>query len=1340
MKIIEFSTKRPVTVIMFTAAVVIFGLVSFGRLRVNLLPELTYPTLTIRTEFEGAAPAEVENLVTKTIEEAVGTVRNLLNISSISRSGWSDVVLEFQWGTDMANAALEVRQKLDIITLPREVKQPILLRFDPSNDPIVLVGLSGRVELSKLRIFAEEHMKKDLETVEGVAAVKVSGGLEEEIHIEVDEGKLAQMGFSIAQISQRLSQENVNLSGGSLREGTAEYLVRTLNQFKRVDEIQDVVIGLREDVKFYLKDVATVSKSYKERDAITRINGQEAVEIAIYKEGDANTVAVARRAARRLRSYTPEVLGSMRLTTVSDQSHFIQRAVSEVRDSAIIGMLLAMIVLFFFLKNMRTTTIIGLAIPISVITTFLAMYFGKVTLNIMSLGGLALGVGMLVDNSIVVLESIDRYRKEGYGLFQAANKGASEVGTAVIASTLTTICVFFPIIFIKGIAGQLFRDQALTITFSLIVSLIIALTLIPMIASRERRKGAGEERKTDVWLQIITRPHVQRRGTPSVSREKPLIVRWFLTFLWTLTFLITYLIHFLWEVLKGVGLWLWNHSSVIRWIGRTGKTYVQRYSWPLYTLLPFYLLLRFLKSIPGWFVREFHWVMEAERRYTIKSRQKIWLRKHWRELVDQYGGHSVALLNNTVVCHAEDPWEAKRLFRESHSGEVRTICRIASKGKGEKRTRLKFFLITLWKSILIPIRFALRQVGRLCIPVFRIPWDILKPPFAIILFVFTMALSLFVFLFSNVFFVIFKIFRWLLTGWRIRTLFVYIGLLVVFTLTGGFKPQHVLFAIPLTLAILLLLKILLYWFDRGFPAISRAYPHLLRWALDHKPAVLASAIIIFLASILIVPFLGMELIPQFSQGEFTLSVDFPVGTPIDVSDALLGRIEQAIRDDPRVAKAYSIVGTGNRMTADTEMEGENHGDVKVVMRDPTDKKAEAQIKERMRQELLRVPDAEAEFLAPTYFTFKTPIEVEVVGYNIDKLKESADRVVAALGTVEGLTDVQSNLESGSPEVQIIFDRERVAALGLDIFDISQLVRNRIKGNIPSRFAIGERRIDILVRATEGNRATIDRIRNLIVNPQDQVPINLSSVADVRVDIGPSQIHRLGQQRTALVTANVVSKDLGSVSREAEERLRSLSLPPSFSASLAGQNEEMLVSFASLRFALLLAIFLVYLVMASQFESLLHPFVIMFSLPLALIGVVAALLLTGQTISVVVLIGVILLAGIVVNNAIVFIDYINRLRRRGMEKYEAIVQAGHVRLRPILMTTATTVLALLPMALGFGEGAEIRAPMAIAVIGGLLTSTLLTLVVIPTLYSIMDRKQFVPVVVEGDSKGEKENPK
>ncbi len=1328
MKIIEYSVKRPVTVAMFTLAVLIFGFVSLSRLRVNLLPELTYPTLTIRTEFEGAAPAEIENLVTKPLEEAVGTVRNLFNISSVSRSGWSDIILEFQWGTDMTEASLEVRQKLDILTLPREVKQPVLLRFDPTSDPIVLAGLSGNAELGEMRVFAEEHLKKDLETIEGVAAVKASGGLEEEIHIEVNEGRLVQLGFSIAHISERLAQENINLSGGNLREGTSEYLVRTLNQFKRIEEIENVVIGVRDDVKFYLKDVAAVSKSHKERDAITRINGQEAVELAIYKEGDANTVAVAKAVTRRLKSYTPKLLGPMRLTMVSDQSQFIQRAVNEVRDSAILGMILAMIILFFTLKNLRSTFIIGMAIPASVIATFLAMYFGKVTLNIMSLGGLALGVGMLVDNSIVVLESIDRHRIEGHGLLASAKMGASEVGMAVTASTLTTICVFFPMIFIKGIAGQLFRDQALTITFSLTVSLVVALTLIPMIASREPRK-LGQYSPSDVWLLSVARAHAAAmKQRPTVAG--PLPMRWGQFLLRGLWYLLTFIFRLAVNGLRDAGLWMWNQAATLRWAGMTTVHFFRTRRWFLWGLVPLYLMWKFLKGIPAWLIREWRWTVEAEQRYTRKVRQRVWFRKHWRELVDEYGGRFIGLLNESVVCRAGDMWEAKRLFSEVHPGAVRTICHVPGKSPRERATRWRFFALKVLQTCLVPVNFVLRQAVRVLIPIFRIVRNVVMIPFAILRFAMILLLSLISFLFTNGFLSGLVAGKWV-WGKCGYFILVYAGVLVVLLLTGnGLKPIWYGLAIPVAIGVLFILKILLHYFDKVFVSLTTGYPHLLRWALCRRKTVLITAFAVFLLSLVGVVFLGMELIPQFSQGEFSLAIDFPVGTPIDVSDELLSRIEQGIRSDSRVSRVYSVVGTGNRLTATTEIAGENHGEIRIILKNPSDKKAEAEIKEQIRQQLTRVPDVESEFLTPTYFTFKTPIEVEVVGYDMDLLKEGADRVVGILSTIEGLTEVQSDLEAGSPEVQIVFDREKMAALNLDIYETSQLVRSRIKGDIPSRLVIGERRVDILVRSAGGNRATIDRIKNLIVNPQGGIPISLSSVADVRVDIGPSQIHRIGQQRTALVSANVAGRDLGAVSRQVGDILHATPLPAGFTASLAGQNREMAVSFSSLRFALLLAVFLVYLVMASQFESLLHPFVIMFTLPLALIGVVAALLLTGQTISVVVLIGVILLAGIVVNNAIVLIDYVNQLRQRGMEKYEAIVQAGQVRLRPIFMTTATTVLGLVPMALGWGEGAEIRAPMAITVIGGLTTATLLTLIVIPVMYAVMDRGHTIARNEEG----------
>jgi HAE1 family hydrophobic/amphiphilic exporter-1 len=512
---------------MFTLAIVLFGFVSFLRLKINLLPDLTYPTLTIRTEYTGAAPAEIENLISKPIEEALGVVKNVKRVSSISRSGQSDVLLEFEWGTNMDYAGLDVREKLDVLELPLEVQRPTILRFDPSLDPIMRFGFYRKEKEDKqeapqdkskiqyvsyeenddkkfdedalkyLRRFAEEQIKKELEAALGVAAVKVSGGLEDEIQILIDQWRMAQLKLPTEDLARQLGAENVNLSGGRLEEGTQQYLVRTLNQFKSVEEIGDVIISNNGGKPIYLRDIATVQHGYKEREAITRFNGIEAVEIAIYKEGDANTVAVARAVEKRMSRVREILPKDLEMVKVYDQSTFIRQAVNEVINAGIIGGILAVIVLYFFLQNFWTTIIIALSIPVSVIATFNLMYGADLSLNIMSLGGIALGIGMLVDNSIVVLENIHRHREKGKSFLEAARDGASEVGMAVTASTLTTVAVFFPLVFVKGISGQLFRDQALTVTFALLASLAVALTLIPMLASLQSKK-----QKTDLMPEL----------------------------------------------------------------------------------------------------------------------------------------------------------------------------------------------------------------------------------------------------------------------------------------------------------------------------------------------------------------------------------------------------------------------------------------------------------------------------------------------------------------------------------------------------------------------------------------------------------------------------------------------------------------------------------------------------------------------------------------------------------------------------------------------------------------------------------------------------------------------
>lgn len=1092
MKIIEISTRRRVTIAMFTLAVVLFGVVSFSRLKINLLPELTYPTLTIRTEYPGAAPAEIENLISKPIEETLGVVKNVNRVSSISRSGQSDVVLEFEWGTNMDYAGLDVREKLDALELPLEVNRPAILRFDPSLDPIMRFGLfreedvgprPGRggvdaelaayepdgsfdeEDLKALRRFAEEQIKKELEAAQGVAAVKVSGGLEDEIQILIDQARTAQLHLPIEALSHQLGSENVNLSGGRLEEGTRQYLVRTLNEFRSVQEIADVIVSHRGGKPIYLKDIAKVQHGYKEREAITRLNGREAVEIAIYKEGDANTVTVAREVGKRLGRVRSLLPAGTRVVKVYDQSTFIRQSVNEVILAAVIGGILAIIILYFFLRNFKATVIISFSIPVSVIATFNLMYGADLTLNIMSLGGIALGIGMLLDNSIVVLENIARHREQGKDGLKAAREGASEVGTAVTASTLTTIAVFFPLVFVKGIAGQLFRDQALTVTFALLASLIVALTLIPMLASLQGRSPTQTP---------LPAPE------PDVPRSKG-----------------------------------------------------------------------------------------------IKAR-------------------------------------------------LRRV-----------RSRLA---ITVFTAIPVAITRAIIKLSRIL--------------------------------------------------------------------------SHTCF---------LALRPALNGFHRVYGVVERRYPQLLSWALNHKATVIATAAVLFVVSVVLIPVLGVELIPQLSQGEFRVEFRLPPGTPLEVTDAAIASVQSSASKISKISTCFSVAGTGNRMDANPEQGGENWGQLDVVLAPGSGRADEDEVMASLRRRLEGVPGMRYKFSRPTLFTFRTPVEIEVSGYDLEHLKRVSSEIARRLGASSRFADVKSTMEGGHPEIQIVFDRERAAALGLAVYQVAERVVDKVRGEVATRYSLHDRKIDVLVRAREEDRGSVQKIRQLVVNPESDRPVTLEAVADIVVDTGPSEIRRIDQERVALVTANLRYGDLGAASQEINSIISQIPKPSGLSVRLAGQSEEMAVSFRSLIFALLLAVFLVYLVMASQFESFLHPFVILFTIPLALIGVVLALGITGSTISVVVFIGAILLAGIVVNNAIVLIDFINKLRARGMSKLEAIMEGGKLRLRPILMTTITTALGLLPLALGFGKGAEIRAPMAITVIGGLLVSTLLTLVVIPVVYSVLDRK-------------------
>lgn len=1094
MNYIRGAISRPVTVSMFVVAVILFGLVSLDRLALNLLPDISYPSLTIDTAYTDAAPEEIESLITQPVEEAVGVVSGLTRISSVSRPGQSEVVLEFNWDTDMDLAVLDVREKLDFVELPRDAEKSVILRFDPSRDPIMRVRLQGLSDLRVLRFFAEKELKKNLEAMDGVAAIKVAGGLEEEIQINIDEKKLAELNIPITQVTDILQRENLNMASGSLYDQESSYMVRTLNEFKSLAEMRRIIIRDEGGRQVRLEDIAEVVRGAKDREVIARLDGRESVEVAIYKEGDANTVTVSRAVTRRLGSLKEAKIipADVSYAIVADQADFIEQAIGEVRSNAWMGGLLATVILFLFLKDVRSTLMIGLSIPVSIMATFALMYQTDLTLNIMSLGGIALGIGMLVDNSIVVLEAIDRHKRSGLALAEAVYQGTKEVNMAVTASTLTTVAVFLPLVFVEGVAGQLFKDQALTITYSLLASLVVALTVLPMLMAVRFRRA--EEL-------YVGDPAV---ATAAAAAERPLSRR----------------------------RWLHPLQRLGRWIARG----------------------------------------------------------------------------------------IRALFR--------------------------FIFGSIVQVVMADMRRIIGWIGRLF-------------------------------------------------GRAIRPVLV-----------------------P---------------FDRAFTALQRAYPNWLRLALDHKVAVISLALVVTLAAAGLYTTLGTELIPPLTQGEFTFEIQLPEGTSIEHTDRLMQDVESRIKHYPDVATVFSSIGGSNENQFARQVRKENTAAVYIVMKDRLDKAAETRCIDRVRSELDTLPEVSYKFSRPAHFTFKRPIEVEVVTYDLEQLQALSQRTVGILSGITGLGDIKTTAEMGNPEIHVIFDRERLARLGLDENQVARVIRNKIRGDVATRFKEQDKQIDIMVRADESDRTTVAQVKELVINSAAAagapapaglgVPVKLGAVAEVIMARGPNEIHHIKSSRAAVVSANLSGRDLGSVSAEINRELRRLApeLPANATVALSGQNEELQTAYRSLLFALGLAAFLVYLVMAAQFESLVHPFIIMFTVPLGAVGAILGLAFTATPISVMVFIGIIILVGIVVNNAIVLVDYANQLRAEGLSKREALVTAGQVRLRPILMTTLTTVLGLLPMSLGFGEGAEIRAPMAITVMSGLMFSTLLTLVVIPVVYDAVDRR-------------------
>ncbi len=1076
------ATRRPVAVAMLFLAVILLGGISFFRLPINLLPEVSYPRLVIYTSYPDVAPAEVERLVTETVEATAAAVPGVEKVSSVSRDGVSLVTLRFAWGTDMDFAMLNTRERLDNIrdALPETADRPRILRVDPESEPIMVLSVAGGSDLWETKDLAETVFRRRLEQLDGVAQAAVTGGLDREIQVEVRPELLEAYGIDMGQIASALAAANYSAPGGTVLQGRYRYPLRTLGEFQTIEEIRDVVVargkqasGGREGESTFrmvrLRDVADVVDGFAEREAIARYNGVESVGLLVFKEAGANTVAVAKLVEETLVQLREEFTG-IQMEVASSQAGFISDSISNVVQALVFGGVLAFLVLFLFLRDPRYPVAIALAIPISVVGTFALMDAAGVSLNIMSLGGLALGVGMLVDNSIVVLENVFRHREGGARAVIAATLGAEEVQGAITASTLTTISVFVPIIYVQGVAGELFRDLSLTVAFSLLTSLLVALILLPPMAARFALGG-------------------DRVAAPPARTAEP----------------------------RPVGFW----------------------------------------------------------------RMAIWL----------------------VTGLARLPF--------------RTLAGLGLLAKD---------LVVFWG----------RGIGRLLGRVFG-------PPLRV--------------------------------------------------------------------------------FDTWFERFATRYHRVLEWSLDHRARVVFLALVALTLSGAAGLTLDRDLLPAVDQGAFDARLELAEGTGLAATAEVATEIEAAILADPGVDVVFSRIGRDVRSYAETEdASGLNTADFQVRL---VEGASTSEVLERLRPLARTVPNGlltfdvgQATALGQVLGGTDADVAVRIQGEDLDLAYARAELVRERLVGIDVLGNVRIGVEKGQPQIQVRIDREAAARYGVEPRQIADELNRAMRGDPATEFVDFDRKIDIVVRFPNDMRFSLSTLNGIRVQG-----VPLRELIDVHEVLAPSEIYREDQARVITVYADVVSGGLDQAITVIGASLADLPATRDLRMNIGGENEEMRRSFRDLSFAFGLALILVYMILAAKFESFVHPFTILMAVPLALIGAIVALVLTGQGMNTMSLIGIVILVGIVVNDSIVKVDFINQSRARGMGCREAILEAGRVRLRPIIMTTVTTVLGLSPMALGIGRGADLRAPLAIAVIGGLVVATVLTLIVVPVVYSLIEGMRF-----------------
>jgi HAE1 family hydrophobic/amphiphilic exporter-1 len=1022
MSIPRTAIDRPVTMFMISAVIVLLGGISLVRLPVDLLPDLTFPSLTVRVGYAGVGPREIEETITRPIEQTVSAVAGLDQLNSTSAEGSSIVRLNFVWGTDLGEAADDLRSRIDRIRgrLPEDSDPPVIFKFDSSSWPIMTLAVQGEMDPVALRELAERTLSPRLERVNGVAAVNVQGGLRRQIRVDLSREKITALGLPVDRIVQVLRTENQNIPVGEINEGSLTYLVRSQGQFTNLDEIRNMVVLNRAGVPVYMRDIAEVRDGTEDFRQFTRVNGKPGVQMRITKQSGENTVAISEAVHREVARINREVPG-VQLTVSNDSAVFIEQSIASVREAVMLGSVLVILIIFLFLRSWRSTLIICTSIPISIIGTFALLYFGGYTLNTMTFGGLALGVGMIVDASIVVLENTQRHLEMGKSRKQAAVEGSEEIWSAILASTLTHVAVFVPLFFLTGFSSVLFKQLSVVVVFSLLMSLFVAVTLVPVLCS------------------LLMSEHDEDAERTGVS---------------------------------------------------------------------------------GW------------------------------------------------------------LFRTS---------------------------------------------------------------------------------------------------------------------------------------------------GRMLDGLDNRYAGFLGVALHHRPTVLAVGTALFVLSILLFPLLKFELMPQTDEGEVRVDIELPVGTRIEQTQAALLDIEGRIRQTvPELVTLISQGGGGGGGFGGTST---HRGELTVQLTPKAERtRSNEQIAQDLRRQLTGIPGVVSRARASGGSQLNrilggnqdARLSLEIRGYDFEDAQRLVRQSEALLRTVPGVADVRKAREDGRPELAVRVDRDKAALFDLSVTSVADTLRTNVAGTQAAYFRERGQEYPIVVRLRQQDREHISDVGDVLVSAPGNRVVPARSLLTVEPENSPVEIERKNQERIVRVNAELessLSEAVGAV----EKRLPELEVPQDFQVGFGAELEEQIKAFTQLRYLLILAVILVYAVMASQYESFRDPFIIMFSIPLAAIGVVGTLLLTNTTFSLQAYIGVIMLAGIVVSNAILLVDYTSTLRKRdGMELFEAATTAGRTRLRPIVMTTLTTVLGLMPMAFEVGEGAELQAPLARVVIGGLIASTLITLVFVPTLYTIFEQ--------------------